>query len=136
MEQKDYLLREIEKIGRIISYIRQLLTGRNESTSLTMESSINQASEMLLKESDFDFNKFLILNIEESNEYISNFKGFSIENIELLADCIYEIWLTYHPSDSNKYLQKALQLYELCNLRSKTYSIKRENQIIAIKNTL
>lgn len=136
MEQKDYLLREIEKIGRIISYIRQLLTGRNESTSLTMESTINQASEMLLKESDFDFNKFLILNIEESNEYISNFKGFSIENIELLADCIYEIWLTYHPIDSNKYLQKALQLYELCNLKSKTYSIKRENQIIAIKNTL
>lgn len=136
MEQKDYILREIEKIGLIISSIRQKLFGGKENLSLTIENKISDVSGMLLEESDFNLNIFLSLNTEESNEYISSFKGFSNENIELLADCIYEICMTDNSSDSKQYLDKALQLYELCNLKSKTYSLKRENRIITIMNTL
>ncbi|MCK9304340.1 MAG: hypothetical protein M0P27_02965 [Bacteroidales bacterium] len=91
---------------------------------------------MLLEESDFNLNKFLSLSIQESNEYISNFKGFSNENIELLADSIFQICSMDNTSDSKKYLEKALQLYELCNMKSKTFSFKRENKIATIKNTL
>lgn len=136
MEQKDYILREIEKIGRIIGFIRQKLFGSKENLSLTTENQINDASGMLMKETDFNLNKFLSLNIEESNEYISSFRGFSNENIELLADCICQICMNDSSADSKKYLEKALQLYELCNLKSKTYSLQRENKIIAIKNAL
>ena len=136
MEQKDYILREIEKIGLIISSIRQKLFGGNDNLSLTIENKINDASGMLLKESGFNLNEFLSLSFEESNEYISNFEGFSNENIELLADSIYQICMTDNSSGSKKYLEKALQLYELCNLKSKTYSLKRENKIITIKNAL
>lgn len=136
MEQKDYILREIEKIGLIISFIGQKIFGGKENLSLTIENKINDASGMLLEESDFDLNKFLSLNIEESNEYITSFKGFNNENIELLADCISQICMTDNSGDSKKYLEKALQLYVLCNLKSKTYSLKRENKIITIKNAL
>ena len=38
--------------------------------------------------------------------------------------------------DRYNYLEKALQLYELCNLQTDTYSIKRETNIIAINNFL
>jgi hypothetical protein len=134
LEQKDYILREIEKIGLIISAIRQKLFGGKGSLSLTIESEINTASAMLLDESDFNLNKFLTLNIEESNEYICSFKGFSNENIELLADFIFDICISDTSIDSKKYLKKALQLYELCNSKSKTYSLKRENKIQTIKN--
>lgn len=136
LEQKDYILREIEKIGLIISSIRQKLFGGIENLSLTIENKINDASGMLLKESDFNLNKFLSLNIDESNEYINSFRGFSNENIEMLADCIYQISSTDNTGDSKKYLEKALQLYELCNLKSKTYSLQRENKINTIKNAL
>jgi hypothetical protein len=136
LEQKDYILREIEKIGLIISSIRQKLFGGKENISLTIENKINDVSEMLLEESDFNLNKFLSLSIQESNEYISNFKGFSNENIELLADSIFQICSMDNTSDSKKYLEKALQLYELCNMKSKTFSFKRENKIATIKNTL
>lgn len=136
MEQKDYILREIEKIGLIISSIRQKLFGTKEYLSLTIVNKINYASGLILEESDFNLNKFLSLNIDESNEYISSFKGFSNENIELLTYFISQTCMNDNTRDSKKYLEKALQLYELCNLKSKTYSLKRENIIITIKNAL
>ncbi len=136
MEQKDYLLREIEKIGLIIRHIWQKLFGGNENTSLTVEKKMNDVSEMLLNETGFDLNKFMLLNTQESNDYIVDFKGFSVENIELLADLMTQICFQRNSSDSKIYLEKALQLYELCNLKSSTYSLTRENKIDALKEAI
>jgi hypothetical protein len=136
LEQKDYILREIEKIGLIISSIRQKLFGGKDRLSLTIENELNTASAMLLDETDFNLNKFLSLNIEESNEYICGFKGFSNENIELLADLILDIYISEASIDTKNHLEKALQLYELCNSKSKTYSLKRENKMIALKKAI
>ena len=88
---------------------------------------------MLSGESDFSLHEYLSLGKEESNNYICGFKGFSPENIELLADLIFDICFTVHPVDSTTHLEKALQLYELCNLKSKTYSFKRESKMLKIK---
>jgi len=136
VEQKDYLLREIEKIGLIISAIRQKLFGGNDNLSVTVENQFETLKEMLLTETNFDLDKFLSLNIEESNEYICSFKGFSAENIEHLAECISEICLRDKYRGSKNYLEKALQLYELCNSKSKTYSLERETTINSIKSVL
>ena len=136
MEQKDYLLREIEKIGQIISAIRQKLFGGNENLALTIESQVEAAKGMLLNGADFDLDKFLTLNIEDSNEYICSFEGFNIENIEFLAEYISEIGFSDESGKFKTYLEKALLLYELCNLKSKTYSLERETNIKAIKNVL
>ena len=136
MEQKDYILREIEKIGMIISAIRQKLFGGNGNLSLTVEKQLNELKGMLLSEANFDLDEFLSLNIKESNEYISRFKGFSVENIELIAECISKICLSDNSSVSKEYRGKALQLYEICNLKSKTYSLERETNIKTIKNAL
>jgi hypothetical protein len=136
LEQKDYILREIEKIGLILSYIRQKLFGGKESSSLTIENKFDTASTMLFEESEFNLNKFLSLNTEESNKYISDFKGFSSENIELLADLIFDICIADTSNESKKHLEKALQLYEFCNSKSKTYSLKRENKIQTIKKQI
>lgn len=136
MEQKDYILREIEKIGLIIKLIRQKLFFSKENLSLSIENQFINMKEMLFEGTDFDFDKYSSMNLEESNEYINSFKGFSIENIELLAECIYEKCINENHPDAKKYLEKSLQLYELCNLKSKTYSIDRETIILKIKNAL
>ena len=136
MEQRDYLLREIEKIGAIVSAIRQKIFGRKEDLAITLEKLIEDTRGMLLNEMNFDLNKFLDLNVEESKEYICTFEGFSVENIELLAESISEIGFDNTCDNPQKYLEKALQLYELSNMKSKTYSLGREAKINAIKNTL
>ncbi|MDR2037779.1 MAG: hypothetical protein LBQ60_07640 [Bacteroidales bacterium] len=136
MERKDYILTEIEKIGAIISTIRQKLFGGKGNTAITLEKQFENEKGMLLDEVNFDVDKLLHLNFEELNEYISGFEGFNIENIELLAECFFQIGINDESDNSKKYLEKALQLYELCNLKSKTYSLERETHIKAIRNAL
>lgn len=136
IEQKDYLLREIEKIGAIIISIRQKLFGGKGKTAISLEGQIKLAKAMLLDEAQFDFDKFMVLNQEDSKAYLDSFKGFSVENIELLAECIGQIAYKETSALSKPYLEKALQLYELCNSKSKTYSISRASQIKDIKNAV
>ena len=136
MTQRDLILVEIEKIGVIINAIRQKLFGGKENMSITLEAQIENAKGMLLSETNFDLDIFLDLDIEKSNDYICSFEGFSIENIELLAEYISQIGFNDKCECSKKYLEKALQLYEFCNLKSKTYSFEREANIKAIKNAL
>jgi hypothetical protein len=136
MEQKDYLLREIEKIGAIVSAIRQKIFGGKGNLAITLEHQIENAKGQLLNETNFDLDKFLDLNIEESNGYILSFEGFNVENTEILADCFSEIGFNGNLENSENYLEKALQLYNLCGEKSNTYSFERETNINAIKNIL
>jgi hypothetical protein len=136
MEQKDYILREIEKIGKIIIAIQQKLCSGEGSSSASIENETIALKAKLLKEVDFDLEKFLQFDSEASNDYLNCFKGFSIENIEILAGFLSQIGFSEKTDQSKKYLEKSLQLYEIINLRSKTFSFDRETKIQAIKNAL
>lgn len=136
MEQRDYILREIEKFGAILSVILQNFFGCNNNLSITLETQIENAKVMLLNETNFDLDNFLDLNIEASKEYLCSFQGFSVENIELLAEFIFQTGFQDNCENSRKYLEKAQQLYELCNLKSKTFSFERDTNIKVIKNLL
>jgi len=67
--------------------------------------------------------------VEDSNKYISGFIGFNNDNIELFANYLFQIGSSNKSDNSKKYLEKALQLLELCNLQDKTYSSERELNI-------
>ncbi|MCL2511945.1 MAG: hypothetical protein FWF09_07840 [Bacteroidales bacterium] len=136
MIQRDFILREIERLGVIFNAIRQKAFGGKENLAFTLENQIEQTKGMLLSETNFDLDKFLDLGIEKSNEYICSFEGFNVENIELLAECLSQIGFNDKCDSSRKYLEKALQLYELCDLNSKTYSFERATNIQAIKEVL
>lgn len=132
MEQKDYLLREIEKIGSIIRAILQRAFGGNENFAVKFENQFEEEKGMLLNEINFDLDKFILLDAEESDNYLSNIQGFNTENTELLAQFIAEIGFTSTHTNSKQYLKKALQLYELARIRDKTYSVERERKIFEI----
>jgi hypothetical protein len=133
MEQKDYLMREVEKIGLIMSAIGQKIFGGKGNTAITLEEQIKDAKDMLFNGADFDMDKFLNSTVQDSNKYISGFIGFNNDNIELLANYLFQIGLSNKSDNSKKYLEKALQLFELCNLQDKTYSFERESNIKIIK---
>jgi site-specific DNA-adenine methylase len=135
MEQRDYILREIERFGVIINALRQKIFGGNGNLAITLEQQIENTKGMLLNEINFDLDKFLDLNIDDLDEYISGF-GFSVENIEILAEYLSQIGFSDNCESSKKYLYKALQLYELCTSKSKTYSLDREINIKTIRNFL
>ncbi|MBP7077616.1 MAG: hypothetical protein KBB11_11260 [Bacteroidales bacterium] len=134
MEQKDYLLREIEKIGLILNAIRQRLFGGKQALALSIETQFQEAKGMLWGETGMDLNTIMSLNETELIGYVNKFEGLSTDNLELLADIIAQFGFEASADNSEKYLDKALQLYELCNITSKTYSPEREMKIAQIKN--
>ena len=136
MEQRDYILREIVKIGTVINAFRHKIFGRSGNVAITFDNQIANSKGMLSEEMNFDLDMFLDLNTEALNEYILGFDGFNIENIELFADTLSQIGFDDNCGNPRLYLEKAVQLYELCNLKSKTFSFEREAKIKAINNKI
>ena len=131
MERKDYLLREIEKIGVLMRALRQkLFGGEKENFSVAPEWQIANLKEMLLSDTNLDLDKLLSLDQEKTQAYLSEVSGFNVANIELLAEMLAEIGFERH---SAPFLEKALQLFEICNLLDRTWSPERESNIRRIK---
>ncbi len=136
MEQRDFILREIERLGQVLSAIRQKLFGGKDRLAISVENEVDDAKGMLRKEVEFDFDKLLNLSEEETTKYLGEFKAFDAANIEQLADYMAEIGASIGKEKSKVYLQKALHLYGLTNLKTATYSFEREAKIKAVINDL
>jgi hypothetical protein len=136
MEQKDYLLREIEKIGSLLKLIFNKIAGKEANQAKTAENQPEEIKGLLLREIGFDLDLFLSMNETEIGPYLSGFKGLNVSNIELLADIIKAMGMDAASVTSERYLQLALSLYALCNSLDKTFSFDRENKINVLKKTL
>lgn len=136
MEQRDYILREIEKIGMVIRAIRQKLFGSPDDLAITVDNQAETLREMLLDEAFIDLDEIMTLDPRQTDEYLAGIKGFNTENIELLAQTLYEIGLNGEAAGSRTYLEKALQLYEICSYRDRTFSFEREAAVTQIKEAL
>lgn len=135
MQQEDYILREIEKIGQIMLYIRQKLFGGSDNLATTPERQQTSLSEMLLEEAQFDVSYFLSCNELGALTYMNRFPGFNVENRELLADCLAEIGFSASLNASN-YLTKALYLYQSCNALSQVFSFTIDDKIRKVSDSL
>lgn len=133
MEQKDYLLREIEKMGAVLRAILNRLTGTKGNLSITTENAFEQTSEDLIRELGFDLSRFISLDKAESEDYLSRFEGMNTVNLESLAGIIYQIALEEPVVRQQVLLDKALQIYDLCDTNDKTFSFDREQRIQAIQ---
>ncbi len=136
MDRKDYLLREIEKIGLMITMIFNKLTHKKEEDSQSEQDQVEEAQGLLLQEIGFDVDVCFSLENSEIEQYISTIEGISGANIELLADVLHVMGEKSEPEMTNAYLEKALKLYELCNSMDRTFSFDREGKIREIKDTL
>ena len=136
MEQKDYLLREIEKIGLLLKMIFNKIAGKEENYALTVENQFEDAKGLLLSEIGFDIDIFLSIEKSEIEQYISEFNGIKGSNIELLADILRVMGKKTDSAKTKECLKGALKLYELCNSLDKTFSFDRERKINEIRNAL
>jgi hypothetical protein len=136
MEQKDYILREIKKIGMILRAIINRLTGSMDGTAIQIEKQFEETKEMLTIEMDFDLDKFMEQNESESKNYLSSFRGINIENLELLADVLMQMGFKYKDIQKQFYLHKSIQLLNYCKQMDKTYIHARESKINLINKEL
>ena len=136
MEQKDYLLKEIEKIGLLLRAILNKLKLNTDNGAITLENQFDQEKELLLNEIGFNIDEFALLNDSDIEQYLSKFEGIRGINLELLADVLREVGFKAENNMTNAYFEKSLKLYELCNSLDKTYSFEREGKIEELRNIL
>lgn len=136
MKQEDYILREIEKIGTIVRAILGRITSKEHSEAITIGKEFEQTTEWMLQETNFDLLKVLSLEKDPLKDYLSAHKGFNTTNLELLAEIFHQTGILSPESKKEKFLRKALQLYELCNETDHTYSFERERKMKEIKEIL
>ena len=136
MQQKDYLLREIEKIGLLLKMIFNKIAGKEENYALKVENLFEEEKELLLHETGFNIDVFLLIEESGIEQYISEFDGIRGSNIELLADILKAMGDKTDSAKTKEYLKRALRLYELCNSIDKTFSFDRERKINEINNAL
>jgi hypothetical protein len=136
MEQEDYLLREIEKIGILLNMIFNKLNVKKSNFELTSENQFGVLQEMLLKDTGIDIGILSSLDESGIGKYVSKFTGFNGSNLELLADLFKEMGMKSGSPASSEYFDMALKLYDLCNASDKTFSFERERKISEIKNGL
>ena len=136
MERRDYLLREIEKIGMMLSMIINRLIGNKDSIVISLEKQMEAEKELLVNEIGFDLGFFLSLEKADIKAYTDKFKGFNGANLEILADLMKEIGMLAEPAMKTEYLTKAQNLYELSSGIDKSFSIEREQKLNEIKKEL
>jgi hypothetical protein len=136
MEKRDYLLREIEKIGMMLAMIINRIAGNKDNYAISMENQFEAEREMLLNEAGFDIRLFISLQKAEIEPYLARFDGIKGANFELLADLMKEIGMLAEPAMKMEYLEKSLNLYELSTAIDKSFSLDREEKIQEIKKEL
>jgi hypothetical protein len=134
MEQEDYLLRGIEKMGAVLRAILNRLTGTKGNIAFTTENAFEQTSEELNRELGFDLSRFISLDKADSDDYLSRFEGMNTANLESLAEIIYQTAGEESVARKRILLDKALQIYHLCETNDKTFSFDRGQRIKAIQN--
>ena len=129
-------MKEIEKIGLLLQGLLGRLIARKENLSITVDNGFEETNELLFNETGFELDKFIVMDYSESKDYISAFKGLNTVNLEMLADILFQTGIASGPEKAKIFLEKALQIMQLCNETDKTFSFERETKIAEINELL
>ena len=127
MEKRDLIQAEIEKLGFFLQrLLANFLNGNSAGNSIE---AVDLVTNELKNELDFDLPLFVSLSNDEMKKYLSNFK-FNEQHLEKLADLLAEM------NSSKAYLIRALELLDLVDEISNSFSFERNSKKIKIQQLL
>ncbi|MBN1388317.1 MAG: hypothetical protein JW965_07715 [Bacteroidales bacterium] len=134
MEQRDYILREIEKIsvmllGMLGKYKRIMSEKQFEQERAMIDNELKEAGELSI-------DKLLSFTEEEIISFIDQNKGFDQGNMELLADLLIAFAKNLHENESINLIKKAVLILEHIDSKTKTFSLERSLKINCLKEKL
>jgi hypothetical protein len=136
MEQKDYFLREIEKIGSLLKAIFSKISKNTGETSISVEKQFEETKNELFESFDFDLLEFINLKNEEVINYLENKTGLNVVNIELLSSILEKLGLNDKSERKKHLFEKSLLTIEYCKNKDKTFSFERDDRIERLKSFL
>lgn len=139
MEQRDYLLRQIDQLGRVLGKILADLLGLKNQGHIS--EGIAVADQTIRKELDLDIDALTSIPTEKFIETLQEDKKLSNDNFDKLGDILFLLAeeLDDKGTDSEKkkkLFEKTLAIYEHLDKTDSTYSFDRHLKIEKIKNAL
>ena len=132
--QRDYLLREIEKIGAMLRMlIRRAVEQKDKREE---ETDTEELVKDFFEESGFELEDLLNAKKEQLDKIVNSKNGFSPENIESLGDFLLALSEISELINQQKYLLKALELYQMVDEKTQTFSMLRAKKMDAIRDRL
>ncbi|MGM0497760.1 MAG: hypothetical protein ACQESM_09750 [Bacteroidota bacterium] len=135
MEQRDYILREIEKIRIVLQALYNKLTGGNTDNPPINEA-FEEVNKLFITDTRVDLNTLLK---SDSNQFDNIFKkenGYDEANIEQFADILAEMAKKAEGNLKEQLNQKALETYEYVDALSNSFSFGRKMKMDALKEEL
>lgn len=134
MEQRDYILREIEKISVVLLAILGKFR-RIKSKKLFEQERVR--IDIDLKESTgMTFEDILSFSQEDLISFLNTTKGFDKRNMEMLSDLLVLFAENINEKDGRNLINKAVSILEYINHKTRTFSIERSSKIKRLKEKL
>jgi hypothetical protein len=134
MERRDYLLTQIQKLGQFLKILIENLLGK--SSPMNFEQLVLQNKEEFKDKCGFDMHLLAAPDFEELKHGVTESDSYSSENLELLADYMVvmaEKDLISPPTLFHRLRSNALQMYEMIEIKEKTYSLERQKKIADLR---
>lgn len=135
MEQRDYILREIEKIHVVLQAIMGKITGGNTDIP-TVSEDFDQLNNQLVEDTRVDLKELLHTDNKQFDHVFKKEYGYNESNIELFADMLAEMAKKADGDMKNQLNQKALETYEYVDGRSNSFSFNRKSKIDTLKRKM
>jgi len=135
MQQRDFLMRQIEQMAQAFAtLIRKLLGMKTENTEEEAQLATN---ELLKDQLSTSIQELLNIPVEAISEFIVKEKGLDESNLEVFADVlVLNAKVKSVHSDQVKLYKIALEVYQWIDNKSRTFSMERQNKIRKIEEFL
>jgi len=120
MIKQDYLLKQIEELGKVLSELTSLRKHGNAARKYEI---IEQSCEIF----GLDKNKILSFNSLETIEYLKSKGIYDFNLVELIAGIVFEeSFMRTNSKEKNNKLQDAYELLVFVDKNSKCFSFERQ----------
>lgn len=138
MEQRDYLQKQIDQLGRALGKLLADLIGLKNQGEVS--EGIEITSQKLKDELDLDLESLINMPTDEFLPSLQLKKNFNKEGLEKLADILLiiadETYIKQEKEKSKGFYFKSLNIYEHLEKTETTYSFERHYKIERIKMIL
>jgi hypothetical protein len=127
MEQRDYLMRQIEQLGQVLAQMLAWLLGIRKKGGGSLE--LEELERTYKSELDIDIEELIQIPVGDIIPFLKSKKEYFENHFEIMADILHETALNYfrhkRSQEGKKLLRKAIIILEYLQSSSKNYSMDR-----------
>src|SRR6056297_2115784 len=132
MEQKDYLMREIEKIRVVLEAMLNKIKG-GDSDIPQVNENFDEVNKLFITDTRIDLSTLINSDSSQFDNIFKKENGYNETNIEQFADILVEMANKAEGNLKFQLNQKARETYEYVDALSNSFSFGRKMKMDALK---